>query len=105
MTKLLFYEVGEKTGKLQQRHNVPTSRHCKELQKRSIPTSQCCQTTSRRSRLVLGQFSAHFEPIIEGFKAQTPKETKERQLGLGEGDFVRTLGPRRRFGAVFEDLR
>ena len=29
---------------------------------------------------------------------------KGRRLGLGEGDFVHTLGPRRRLGAVFEDL-
>ena len=27
-----------------------------------------------------------------------------RRLGLGKGDFVHTLGPRRRLGAVFEDL-
>ena len=29
---------------------------------------------------------------------------KGRRKGLGEGDFVHTLGPRRRLGAVFEDL-
>ena len=27
-----------------------------------------------------------------------------RRLGLEEGDFVHTLGPRRRLGAVFKDL-
>ena len=80
-----------------ERRDVPTSRHCRELEKRSIPTS-------RRSGLVLGRFSAHFEPIIGGFKAQTPSKQKGRRLGLGEGDFAHTLGPRKRLGAVFEDL-
>ena len=65
--------------------------------------SRRCQTTSRRSGLVFGRFSAHFEPRIEGFKAQTPRKQK-RELGLRERDFVHTLGPRRRFGAVIEDL-
>ena len=48
MTKLWSYKVGAKTGKLQQRRDVPTSRRCRELQKRSILTSRRCQTTSRR---------------------------------------------------------
>ena len=39
-----------------------------------------------------------------GFKAQTLRRQEGRRLGLGEGDFVHTLGPRRRLGAVFEDL-
>ena len=39
-----------------------------------------------------------------GFKAQTRKRRGGRRLGLGEGDFVHTLGPRRMLGAVFEDL-
>ena len=62
MTKLWSYEVGAKTGDCS---NVAT------LQKRSIPTSRRCCTTSRRSGLVLGGLLAHFESIIEGFKAQT----------------------------------
>ena len=41
---------------------------------------------------------------MEGFKAQTRKRRGERRLGLGEGDFAHTLGPRRRLGAVLEDL-
>ena len=41
------------------------------LQKQSIPTSRRCCTTSRRLGLVLGGLLAHFEPIMEGFKAQT----------------------------------
>ena len=60
--------------------------------------------TLRHLELVLGQFSAHFEPRIEVFEAQTPRKQKRRWLGLGEGDFVNTLGLRRRFGAVIEDL-
>ena len=44
-----------------------------------------------------------FEPIIGGFKVQTRKRQKRRRLGL-KGDFVYTLGPRRRLGAVFKDL-
>ena len=62
MTRLWPYEVGAKTGDCS---NVAT------LQKRSIPTSRRCCTTSRRSGLVLGGFLAHFEPIMEGLKAQT----------------------------------
>ena len=62
MTKLWTHEVGEKTGDCS---NVAM------LQKRSIPTSRHCCTTSRRLGLVLGGFLAHFEPIMEGFKAQT----------------------------------
>ena len=62
MTKLWPYEVGAKTGDCS---NVAT------LQKQSIPTS-------RRSGSVLGGFLAHFEPIMEGFKAQT--------VGIGEED-------------------
>ena len=69
MTKLLPYEVGAKIGDCSNaatlRTNVAT------LQKQSIPTSQRCCTTSRRSGLVLGGLLAHFEPIMEGFKAQT----------------------------------
>ena len=83
------------------RTNVAT---LQRVQKHSIPMSRRCPTTSRRSRLVLGQFSAHFEPRIDGFKAQTPRKQKGRRLGLEEGDFVHTLGLRRRFGVVFEDL-
>ena len=33
-----------------------------------------------------------------------PQEDKRRRLGLGEGDFVHTLGPRKRLGVVFEDF-
>ena len=34
-------------------------------------TSRRCCTTSRRSGSILDGFLAHFEPIMEGFKAQT----------------------------------
>ena len=39
-----------------------------------------------------------------GFKDQTRRRQKARRLGLGEGNFVYTLRPRRRFGVVVEDL-
>ena len=69
MTKLWSYEVGAKTGDYSNvamlRTNVAT------LQKQSIPTSRRCCTTSRRLGLVLSEFLTHFEPIMEGFKAQT----------------------------------
>ena len=69
MTKLWSYEVGEKTGDYS---NVATLRtNVATLQKQSIPTSRHCCTTSQCSGLVLGGLLAHFEPIIEGFKAQT----------------------------------
>ena len=91
MTKLWSYEVGAKTGDCS---NVAT------LQKRCCTTSRRCCTTSRRSGSVLGGFLAH----NGGFLSSNPKETRRRRLGLGKGDFVHTLGPRRRLGAVFEDL-
>ena len=67
MTKLWSYEVGAKTGDCS---NVATLRtNVATLQKQSIPTSRCCCMMSRRSGPVLGGFLAHFEPIMEGFKA------------------------------------
>ena len=75
MTKLWPYEVGAKTGDCSNfatlRTNVAT------LQKSSIPTSRRCCTMSQRSGLVLGGLLAHFEPIMEGFKAQTVGIEKE----------------------------
>ena len=76
MTKLWPYEVGAKTGDCSNvaalRTNVTT------LQKQSILTSRRCCPMSRRSGLFLGGFLAHFEPIMEGFKAQT--------VGIEEGE-------------------
>ena len=78
MTKLWPYEVGAKTGDCS---NVATLRtNVTTLQKRSIPTSPRCCTTSQRLGLVLGGFLAHFEPIMEGFKAQTGGIEKEEDL-------------------------
>ena len=68
MTKLWPYKVGAKIGDCS---NVAT------LQKQSIPTLRRCCTTSRRSGLVLGGLLAHFEPIMEVFKAQTVGIEKE----------------------------
>ena len=83
MTKLWPYEVGAKTGDCS---NVATLRtNVATLQKQSISTSRRCCKTSRRSGSVLGGFLAHFEPIMEGFKAQTG--------GIEEGEgFVIDLG-------------
>ena len=78
MTKLWPYKVGAKTGDCS---NVATSgTYVATLQKQSIPTSRRCCTTSRRSGLVLDGFLAHFEPIIEGFKAQTQGIENEEDL-------------------------
>ena len=78
MTKLWLYKVREKTGDC---NNVATLRtNVVKLQKQSIPTSRRCCMTSRRSRSVLGGFLAHFEPRIEGFKAQTRGIEKEEDL-------------------------
>ena len=69
MTKLWSYEVGAKTGDCS---NVATLvLNVATLQKQSIPTSRRCCKTSRRSGLVLSRLLAHFESIMEGFKAQT----------------------------------
>ena len=78
MTKLWPYEVGAKTGDYS---NVATLRtNVTTLQKQSIPTSRRCCTTSRRSGLVLGVLLAHFEPIMEGFKAKTVGIEEEEDL-------------------------
>ena len=71
MTKLWPYEFGAKIGDCS---NVAT------LQKQSNPTSRRCCMTSRRSGLVLGGLLAHFEPIMEGFKAQTIGIENEEDL-------------------------
>ena len=71
MTKLWPYKVGAKSGDCS---NVVTLRtNVTTLQKQSIPTS-------RHLGLVLGGFLAHFEPIMEGFKAQTRGIEKERRI-------------------------
>ena len=78
MTKLWPYEVGAKTGDCS---NVATLRtNIATLQKQSIPTSRRCCTTSQRLGSVLGGFLAHFEPIMEGFKAQTGGIEKREDL-------------------------
>ena len=69
ITKLGSYEVGAKTGDCS---NVATLRtNVATLQKQSIPTSRRCCTMSKCSGLVLGGLLANFDPILEGFKAQT----------------------------------
>ena len=85
MTKLWPYEVRAKTGDYS---NVATLRtNVATLQKQSIPTSRRCCTTSRRSGLVLGALLAHFEPIMEGFKAQTVGIEKEEDFVIDLGAF------------------
>ena len=81
----MYYEFGAKTGDCS---NIATSgtnvamsgTNVVTLQKQSIPTSRRCYTTSRRSGLVLGGFLAHFEPIMEGLKAQTRGIEREEDL-------------------------
>ena len=78
MEKLWSYEVGAKTRDCS---NVATSgTDIVTLQKRSIPKSRRYCTTSQHLGLVLGGFLAHFEPIMEGFKAQTRGIEKEEDL-------------------------
>ena len=85
MTKLWSYKVGEKTGDCS---NVATLRtNIATLQKQSILTSRRCCTTSRRSGSVLGGYLAHFEPIMEGFKAQTGGIEEEGGLVIDFGAF------------------
>ena len=71
MTKLWSYEVGTKIGDCS---NVAT------LQKQSIPTSRRFCIMSLCSGSVLGGFLAHFEPIMEGFKAQIEGIKKREDL-------------------------
>ena len=75
MTKLWSYEVRAKIGDYSNVAKLKTN--VATLQKQSIPTSRRCCTMSRRSGSVLGRFLAHFEPIMEGFKAQTGGIEKE----------------------------
>ena len=57
------------------------------LQNQSIPTSRRCCTTSRCSGSVLGGFLVHFEPIMEGFKAQSRGIEKEDIFVIDFGAF------------------
>ena len=76
MTKLWPYEIEAKTGDCS---NVATSgTDVATLQNQSIPTSRRCCTSLQRSGSVLGRFLAHFEPIMDGFKAQTRGIKKKR---------------------------
>ena len=85
MTKLWSCEVGAKTRDCS---NVATlGTNVATLQKQSIPTSRRCCTMSRCSGSVLGGFLAHFEPIMEGFKAQTGGIEKEGGLVIDLGAF------------------
>ena len=70
MTTLWPYEVGPKTGKLQQRRDV-----------------------AKRFRDVQGWFWVDFQPILSQelrVLKLKPQEDKKRRLGRGEGDFVHT---------------
>ena len=49
---------------------------------------------------ILGVFEGEQAPF--GWKH--PRACSRRRLGLEKVDFVHTLGPRRRLGAIFEDL-
>ena len=67
--------------------------------------------TSRHSGLVLGRFSAHFQPIIEGFKASNPRNTKRTNLWVSgtksfeDEQFEEEEGRlKRRFGAFIIQL-
>ena len=78
MTNLWPYEVGAKTGDYS---NVATSgTDVATLQNQSIPTSRRCCMTFLPLGSVLGGFLAHFDPIMEGFKAQTRGIEKEEDL-------------------------
>ena len=82
MTKLWPYEVGAKIGDCSNVATLGTNvvPNVVTLQKQSIPTSRCCCMTLRRSGLVLGGLLAHFEPRMEGFKAQTVGIEKDDDL-------------------------
>ena len=55
--------------------------------------SRRCYMTLRRSGLVFGGFLAHFEPIMEGFKAQTRGiKGVGGGGGGGRGGFVTDFG-------------
>ena len=63
------------------------------LQKQSILTSRRCGTKSQRSGLVLGGLLAHFEPIIEVFKAQTRGIEKGEDFMIDFGSFLKGRSP------------
>ena len=67
---------------------------------RSWSKNRKAATTSRRSNVATLQRAAKTQHPDVATWLQSPL----LRLGLGEGDFVHTLGPRRRFGAVYEDL-
>ena len=76
--KVMALRSLSKNRGLQQRRNVENQR--RDVAETKQPTSRRCCTTSRSSGLVLGGFLAHFEPIMEGLKAQTRGIEKEEDL-------------------------
>ena len=78
MTKLWPYEVGAKLGDYSNAVMLGTDFVTLTIQ--SIPMSRCCCMISQRSGSVLGGCLAHFESIMEGFKAQTRGIEKEEDL-------------------------
>ena len=83
MTKLWPYEVSLKTGKMKLRRDV----------------AERCRNTASRRREVRGWFWVDFHPILSPelrLLKLKPQEDKKRWLGLEEGDFVHTLGPKKR---------
>ena len=63
--KVMVLRSWSKNRRLQQRRDVAETKHP------DVATLLHDVATLRRSGLVLGGFLAHFEPIMEGFKAQT----------------------------------
>ena len=83
MTKLWPYEVGAKTRDLLQCRDVENQRHdVAESGKIEHPDVTTLPNDVATFGASFGSISAHFEPRIEGFKAQTPRKQKGSRLGL-----------------------
>ena len=69
MTKLWFYEVSPKTGELLQRRDVENQR--RDVVETEHPDVMTFPNDISTFEVGFGGFLAHFELIIEGFKAET----------------------------------
>ena len=93
--KVMTLRIWSKNRGLQQRRNVAETEH---------PDVATLLHDVATFGVSFGWIFSPFLAHNGGFLSSNPKEMKGRRRGLGEGDFVHTLGPRRRLGAVFEDL-
>ena len=93
MTKLWPYEIGTKIGDLLQHRDIENQRHdVAENAETEHPDVATLPNDVATFGVSFGSILAHFEPRIEGFKAQTPRKQKGSRLGLKKVEFCLHFG-------------